>query len=127
MDAPMEFLTSGGSGRINRKWPDEVKAQIVSESLRPGATVQDVAERYGLKPNHLSSWRTLARQGKLILPAPEYATEFAAVVVAPAATTQPLGDIDRAEIVVGAVTIRLERNASPGRVAAIARALAASA
>jgi transposase len=118
MDAPMEFLTSGGSGRINRTWPDEVKAQIMSESLRPGATVQDVAERHGLKQNHLSSWRTPGRQGKLILPAPEDETEFAAVIVTPAETTQPVRDIDRAEIVVRVVTIRLERNASPSRIAA---------
>lgn len=127
MDAPMEFLTNGGSGRVNRKWPDEVKARIVSESLRPGVTVQDVAERHGLKPNHLSTWRTLARQGKLVLPAPEDATEFAAVVVAPAEATQQAHDVERAEIIFGAVTICLERNASPSRIAAIARALAASA
>lgn len=127
MDSPMEFLTNGGSGRVNRKWPDEVKARIVSESLRPGVTVQDVAERHGLKPNHLSTWRTLARQGKLILPAPEDATEFAAVMVEPAETMQQAHDVERAEIIIGAVTVRLERNASPSRVAAIARALAASA
>ncbi|MGO6747039.1 hypothetical protein ELI13_04585 [Rhizobium ruizarguesonis] len=28
----------------------DVKAQIVSESLRPGAMVNEVAERHGLKP-----------------------------------------------------------------------------
>jgi transposase len=106
MDAPMEFLTSGGSGRINRKWPDETKARIVSESLRPGVSVQEVAERHGLKPNHLSTWRTLTRRGKLVLPTPEDATEFAAVVVEPAETTQQAHDVERAEIIIGAVTVR---------------------
>ncbi|WP_409519055.1 transposase [Rhizobium esperanzae] len=52
---------------------------MVSESLRPGPMVSEVAERHRLKPNHLSTWRTMARQGKLVLPAPEDAVEFAAV------------------------------------------------
>ncbi|NNH32541.1 transposase [Rhizobium sp. SEMIA 4085] len=52
----------------HRRWPDEVKAQIVSESLRPGVTVNEGAERHALKANHLSSWRTLARQVKTSLP-----------------------------------------------------------
>jgi hypothetical protein len=47
--------------------PDEVKARIVSESLRPGVTVNEIAERHGIKTNHLSSWRTLARQGQVLL------------------------------------------------------------
>lgn len=127
MDAPMEFLTNAGSGRVNRKWPDETKARIVSESLRPGVSVQEAAEQHGLKPNHLSSWRTLARRGKLVLPAPEDATEFAAVMVEPAEAMRQAHDVDRAEIIVGAVTIRLERNASPSRIAAVARALTVSA
>ncbi|MBB3747126.1 transposase-like protein [Rhizobium sp. BK591] len=72
MESTLEVLTTRKSGReVHRHWPDEVKAQIVSESLRPGAIVNEVAERYGLKPNHLSTWRTMARQGKLVLPAPE--------------------------------------------------------
>ncbi|TIN29944.1 MAG: IS66 family insertion sequence element accessory protein TnpB [Mesorhizobium sp.] len=100
---------------------------MVSESLRPGVTVNEVAERHGLKANHLSSWRTLARQGKLVLPAPEDAVEFAAMVIDTPAPEPPTAkQTSRAEIVVGPVTIRLEEGASAARIAAIARALAAA-
>ncbi|MBY5471529.1 transposase [Rhizobium leguminosarum] len=68
MESTLEVLTTRKSGReVNRQWPDEVKAQIVSESLRPGAMVNEVTERYGLKPNHLSTWRTMVRQGRRTL------------------------------------------------------------
>lgn len=80
----MEYLTTRKPGREARlHWPDESKAKIVSESLRPATTVNEVAQRYGLRVNSLSTWRTMARQGKLILPAPEDAAEFAAVIVDP--------------------------------------------
>ncbi|QYA04181.1 hypothetical protein J5278_18335 [Rhizobium sp. B21/90] len=94
-------------------------------------TVNEVADRYGMKANHLSSWRTLARQGKLLLPQPEDEVEFAAMIVespAPIDTPEPpmAKAVSRAEIVVGPVTIRLEEGASAARIAAIARALAAT-
>ncbi|KIV66964.1 transposase [Rhizobium sp. UR51a] len=90
--------------------------------------MNEVAERHGLKANHLSSWRTMARQGKLILPAPEDAVEFAAMVVEPP-SPEPLTvkAATRAEIIVGPVTIRLEEGASAARIAAIAHALVATA
>jgi transposase len=73
-----------------------------SESLRPGVTVNEVAERHGIKANHLSSWRTLARQGKLVLPEPEDAVEFAAMAVEMPALEPPTTKaVSRAEIVVG--------------------------
>ncbi|SCW61387.1 Transposase [Rhizobium mongolense subsp. loessense] len=80
-----------GSGRTTLR-------QIVSESLRPGAMVNEVAERHGLKPNHLSTWRTMARQGKLVLPAPEDAVEFAAVIVNPPVSEPPIKRASRPEI-----------------------------
>jgi transposase len=109
-----------------------VKARIVSESLRPGVTVNEVADRYGMKANHLSSWRTLARQGKLLLPQPEDVVEFAAMIVEPPAPIdaperRSAKSVSRAEIVLGQVTIRLEEGASAARIAAIARALASTA
>ncbi|MDQ0457747.1 IS66-like element accessory protein TnpA [Rhizobium paknamense] len=122
----MEFLTTRKPGReVHRHWPDEVKAKIVSESLRPGTTVNEVAQRYGLRANSLSTWRTMARQGKLMLPAPEDAVEFAAVIVDPPVSEHPPKMLDRPEIIVGPVTIRLEEDASAARIAAITRALMA--
>ena len=53
----------------NRRWPDEVKARIVAESLAPGARVVDVAARHDLVPHQLSDWRRRTCQGLLALPA----------------------------------------------------------
>nr|WP_162246386.1 transposase [Rhizobium sp. Root1204] len=43
-----------------RHWPDDVKARIVSESLRPGVLVNEAAECHGLILNRLppgGRWR----------------------------------------------------------------------
>jgi len=55
------------SGR--KRWDDETKARIVSESLEPGAIVTHVARRHGCRPQQVHDWRRLARQGELRLPA----------------------------------------------------------
>lgn len=132
MESGIEVLAVGGRGRRNRKWPDDVKARVVAETLKPGASVNEVARRHGLPANHVSSWRTLARQGRLVLPAPEDPLEFAALLVGPSehgsltASDGPgQSEPGRPEIIAGAVVIRLEAGATPDRIASVVRALAA--
>jgi transposase len=130
MSTSIEFLTTGRGGRRRyRRRSDEEKALIVAQTLEAGASVREVAARHGLRANHLSAWRRLARDGKLAPPAPESPMEFAALTVArswPAASARVLqADPGPVESVVGAVTIRLEPDAAPERIAAVARALAA--
>ncbi|WP_219993553.1 IS66-like element accessory protein TnpA [Asticcacaulis tiandongensis] len=130
METTPEVLTvraMPGGIRRSRRWPDEVKARLVAETLRPGVSVNEVARRAGVKANHLSSWRTLAREGKLILPAPEDDVEFSTLVVREPAPVTAGHLAVRPEISVGNVTIRLEDGASADRIAAVVRALMASA
>ncbi|WP_265502763.1 transposase [Paracoccus beibuensis] len=105
-----------------------MKARIVAETLMPGVTVNTVARRHGVPASHISSWRTLARKGRLVLPAPEDPVEFAALLLGPAedAPRTDVGAVARPEIVAGAVAIRLETGASAERIASVVRALAAS-
>nr|WP_236545283.1 transposase [Tropicimonas marinistellae] len=58
-----------------------MKAQVVAETLEPGASLNAVAERYDVLPNQLSAWRRLAKQGKLVFPAPEVEEPFFAPLV----------------------------------------------
>ncbi|NJN05388.1 MAG: transposase [Rhodobacteraceae bacterium] len=104
-----------------RRWSDEAKGRMVAETLVPGVTVNEVARRHGLKANHLSSWRTLARKGKLVVPE-IVGAEFAA----PVAVVQPVepqvtpASID---LLIGSVTVRLDAATPAARIAELAMAL----
>ncbi len=102
-----------------RRWSDEAKGRMVAETLVQGVTMNEVARRHGLKANHLSSWRTLARKGKLVLPEVAGA-EFAAPVASRmAATTASI------DLIIGPVTVRLDAATPAARVAELAMALRA--
>ena len=87
--------------RSRRRWSAEEKARVVRESLRPGKRVGEVARRYGISRWQLSTWRSLARQGKLAVapsaeavgvePRPQPA--FAALEVDSAAGAGPMGSV----------------------------------
>lgn len=130
MENTREFLTRLGvevSQTGHRRWPDRVKAQIVAETLAPGATVNDVARKYDLRPNHLSAWRRMAKDGDLVLPAPDAEAEFAPLVVfdveTPPTAEEAVPVTFTVEIMAGSVSVRLDGATPAGRIAEIVRAL----
>lgn len=127
MATTVEFLRDYGVDiRPNgqRRWPDEIKARIVAESLKPGATVNAVAARYGLRANHLSEWRGWARDGRLVLPADEDDGLCFAPIVLPDRGLSAEAPVTGAiEIAVGQITIRLDGATAAARIAEIVRAI----
>jgi len=63
-----------------RRWSLSDKQQIVGETLKPGASVSMIAQRYGLHSSQLFAWRKAARDGRLIEDA---GIDFAPVILAP--------------------------------------------
>ncbi|WGR61323.1 transposase [Paracoccus ferrooxidans] len=134
MCAKNSFLTSLGVeiyATGHRRWPDEEKARVVADTLEPGATVNAVAERYGVQPNQLSAWRRMAKQGKLVLPAiaPDE-PDFAPLVVCDPPPAGPSRDSvpanERIRIVIGELRLELAADTPAVRLAEIVRALGAA-
>ena len=112
-----------------RRWPDDVKARIVAESLQPGVRVADVARRHGLASHQLSDWRRQARQGLLTLPAEmmadileDGAPAFVPLMVAPDEDKKVADGMITIELSDG-VVMRVPGNVAEERVAALVRAL----
>jgi transposase len=117
-------LIVGPKGK--RHWPEALKARIVAETLVDGATVNAVARRYDMRPNHVSEWRRLARTGKLVLPAvPADCCGFAPISLHQDPVPEPAmaGALD---VIRGEVTLRLDAATPAIRIAEIVRALNAT-
>jgi transposase len=56
----MKVDTTSGK-RSRRSWSDEDKRRIVEEAIAPGASVADIARRYGVNANLLFNWRKATR------------------------------------------------------------------
>jgi transposase-like protein len=127
MEARNEFLARlPRSSDGKRRWPLELKARIVAETLIEGATVTGVAKRYDLIPSSVSDWRRMARTGKLVLPNLD-GMEFVPVqiedpkvlnAVCPSAPST--GTLD---VMKGDITIRMAGDTAAVRVAEIVAAL----
>jgi transposase len=79
--------------RRRRTWSADQKQRIITESLEPGASVAEVARRYGLNANMLFTWRRRAAGGgEPVNIVPVRVVEAAPIATAP-------GSMGRIEIV----------------------------
>ncbi len=125
-----------GTGR-RREWSAEDKARIVEETLAPDAVVSVIARRHGLSPQQLFTWRRAMRRPTVETASPERLF-VPAVLEAP--TPEPSAErppprrrreITREagaiELTIDGVVMRVTRGADARTVAAVIRALKASA
>lgn len=127
MEATNEFLARiPRSSDGKRRWPLELKARIVAETLIEGATVNGVAKRYDLIPSSVSNWRRMARTGKLVLPNLD-GMDFVPVQIEGSKPAEmvpiPPINLTSVELLKGGVTIRLAADTSAARIAEIVAAL----
>lgn len=114
-------VLAGPSGK--RHWSDALKGRIVAETLVPGVTVNEVARRHDMRANHLSSWRGLAKAGKLVVPDLGGITFASIVLAAPNPVRSVPGQI---ELCSGGITLRLDSATDALRIAELVAALQAA-
>ena len=132
----LEVIT--GTGR-RRRFSEDDKARVIEETLVPGAVVSEVARRYGLTPQQLFGWRRQARRPAAATSPDTEAVQFVPAVLEAQLPERAAGPGKRKrtrqgnrtsgiiEIEIDGVTVRVGRGAEAKTVAAVLRALKASA
>lgn len=127
-----------GAGR-RRTWSDEEKARVVAEIETSGDSVSGVARRHGLSPQQLFGWRRQVREAHGAASKDDGLRFVPAVVdAAPCDTMGPRRRKTRAphrdeplagmiEVAIDGVTVRVGPGAPAETIAAVLRALKASA
>lgn len=124
-------VINGAMGR--RRWTADERAQILEETLVPGANISAVARRHGLTPQQLFTWRREARK------AAEMVRTFVPVVIAPGppVSSEPSPSpsepkrrgrpprVASIKIDVAGLKVSIENGASPATIAAVLGALKA--
>jgi len=100
MMKPEESVDAGAESVVQRrrgKWTAQQRRRIVADSRVAGASVQEVAERHGVRANLLSAWRRKDSASRMTK-----AVKFAAVKVSVA----PMDGSIEIDLVAGCVRVR---------------------
>jgi len=129
----VEVLT--GPGR-RRRWSAESKAQVVAESLAPGARPSEVARRWQICSQQVFAWRREARAGLLALPAqggvvvppgPDFVPIHAEPALLPAAPAPVPAPAPAIEVEVAGAVVRVLPGMDAALLTSVLRAVRASA
>jgi len=116
--------------RRRRDWSDGDKARAVAESCAPGAVASDVAHRWRIAPQQLSTWRRQARAAALEAPVAGALSFVPVVGDAAAPVPSPArGEMERAavEVEIAGAVVRVSPGVGDGLLTAVLRAVRASA
>src|SRR5208283_6132579 len=75
------LVNSTGKPKVRGQWTAQQREQIVRASLAPGAAINEVAQRFKIRPNLLSSWRRRHAEAAAASKRKAKAPRFAAVRV----------------------------------------------
>jgi transposase len=84
------------------RWTTAQRGEIVAASYMAGASINEVAERFGIRPNLLTAWRRRAARGVEVSKPKRKRARFAAVRIKPQEMDGTI-EIDQA---VGLVRVR---------------------